>query len=53
MSQQTRLGRFWDFPNAEETKDMVNALEAVKAAKKALIVLPEKDDVIYRSEFEL
>ena len=32
-----------------KTKDMVKALEAVKAAKKALIVLPEKDDVIYRS----
>ncbi len=35
--------------DAIKTKDMVKALEAVKAAKKALIVLPEKDDVIYRS----
>jgi len=35
--------------NAIKTKDMVKALGAVKAAKKALIVLPEKDDVIYRS----
>ena len=35
--------------DAIKTKDMVKALDAVKAAKKALIVLPEKDDVIYRS----
>ena len=35
--------------DAIQTKDMVKALAAVKAAKKALIVLPEKDDVIYRS----
>ena len=35
--------------DAIKTKDMVKALAAVKAAKKALIVLPEKDDVIYRS----
>jgi len=35
--------------DAIKTKDMVKALAAVKAAKKALIVLPEKNDVIYRS----
>ena len=35
--------------DAIKTKDMVKALSAVNAAKKALIVLPEKDDVIYRS----
>ena len=35
--------------DAIKTTDMVKALAAVKAAKKALIVLPEKDDVIYRS----
>ena len=35
--------------DAIKTKDMVKALAAVKAAKKALIVLPEKDDVVYRS----
>ena len=35
--------------DAIKTKDMVKALVAVKAAKKALIVLPEKDDVVYRS----
>ena len=26
MSQQARLGRFGDFPNAEETKDMIDAV---------------------------
>ena len=35
--------------DAIKTKDMVKALAAVKAAKKALIVLPEKNDVVYRS----
>ena len=34
---------------AIKTKEVVNVLTAVKAAKKTLIVLPEKNDVIYRS----
>ena len=34
---------------AIKTKEVVKVLEAVKAAKKTLIVLPEKNDVIYRS----
>ncbi len=34
---------------AIKTKEVVNVLAAVKAAKKTLIVLPEKNDVIYRS----
>ncbi len=34
---------------AIKTKEVVNVLSAVKAAKKTLIVLPEKNDVIYRS----
>lgn len=32
-----------------KTKEVVKVLAAVKAAKKTLIVLPEKNDVIYRS----
>ena len=32
-----------------KTAAAVKVLEAVKAAKKTLIVLPEKDDVVYRS----
>ena len=35
--------------DAIKTKEVVNVLTAVKAAKKTLIVLPEKNDVIYRS----
>ena len=35
--------------DAIKTKEIVKVLAAVKAGKKALIVLPEKDDVIYRS----
>ena len=35
--------------DAIKTKEIVKALAAVKAAKKTLIVLPEKDDVVYRS----
>lgn len=34
---------------AIKTKEVVKVLSAVKAAKKTLIVLPEKNDVIYRS----
>ena len=34
---------------AIKTKEVVKVLTAVKAAKKTLIVLPEKNDVIYRS----
>ena len=34
---------------AIKTKEVVKVLAAVKAAKKTLIVLPEKNDVIYRS----
>ena len=34
---------------AIKTKEVVNVLTAVKAAKKTLIVLPEKNDIIYRS----
>ena len=34
---------------AIKTKEVVNVLTAVKAAKRTLIVLPEKNDVIYRS----
>ncbi len=34
---------------AIKTKEVVNVLAAVKAAKKTLIVLPEKNDIIYRS----
>ena len=35
--------------DAIKTKDIVKMLAALSAAKKTLIVLPEKDDVIYRS----
>ena len=35
--------------DAIKTKEVVKVLTAVKAAKKTLIVLPEKNDVIYRS----
>ena len=35
--------------DAIKTKDIVKMLTALSAAKKTLIVLPEKDDVIYRS----
>ena len=35
--------------DAIKTKEVVKVLAAVKAAKKTLIVLPEKNDVIYRS----
>lgn len=32
-----------------KTKDMADALAAVKAGKKTLIVVPEKDEVVYKS----
>ena len=35
--------------DAIKTKEIVKVLAAVKTGKKVLIVLPEKDDVIYRS----
>ena len=35
--------------DAIKTKDVAAVLEAVKADKKTLIVLPEKDDVVYKS----
>ncbi|MBQ7637601.1 MAG: 50S ribosomal protein L4 [Clostridia bacterium] len=35
--------------DAIKTKDVVKVLGAVNAARKTLIVLPEKDDVVYRS----
>ena len=35
--------------DAIKTKEIVKVLSALKAGKKALIVLPEKDDVVYRS----
>lgn len=35
--------------DAIKTKDVVSALSAVKAGKKTLIVLPEKNDVVYKS----
>ncbi len=34
---------------AIKTKEMANILSAVKAGKKTLIVLPEKNDVLYKS----
>ncbi len=34
---------------AIKTKEIVKVLSALKTGKKALIVLPEKDDVVYRS----
>ena len=35
--------------DAIKTKEIVKVLAALKAGRKTLIVLPEKDDVIYRS----
>lgn len=35
--------------DAIKTKEMANILSAVKADKKTLIVLPEKNDVLYKS----
>lgn len=35
--------------DAIKTKDMVNVLNSLETGKKVLIVLPEKDDIIYRS----
>ena len=35
--------------DAIKTKEAANVLAAIKAGKKALIVLPEKNDVIYKS----
>ncbi|MGN1169921.1 MAG: 50S ribosomal protein L4 [Acutalibacteraceae bacterium] len=35
--------------DAIKTKDVVSVLSALEAGKKVLIVLPEKNDVIYRS----
>lgn len=35
--------------DAIKTKEMSNILSAVKAGKKTLIVLPEKNDVLYKS----
>ena len=35
--------------DAIKTKEMANLLSAVKAGKKTLIVLPEKNDVLYKS----
>ncbi len=35
--------------DAIKTKDVVNVLSSLETGKKVLIVLPEKDDVIYRS----
>ena len=35
--------------DAIKTKEMANILSAVKAGKKNLIVLPEKNDVLYKS----
>lgn len=35
--------------DAIKTKEMANILSAVKASKKTLIVLPEKNDVLYKS----
>ena len=35
--------------HAIKTKEMANILSAVKAGKKTLIVLPEKNDVLYKS----
>ena len=32
-----------------KTKDVATTLKAIDAGKKTLIVLPEKDDVIYKS----
>lgn len=35
--------------DAIKTKEMANILSAIKAGKKTLIVLPEKNDVLYKS----
>lgn len=35
--------------DAIKTKEMTGVLSAINAGKKTLIVLPEKDDVVYRS----
>ena len=35
--------------DAIKTKEMAGVLSAISAGKKTLIVLPEKDDVVYRS----
>ena len=35
--------------DAIKTKEIVNVLAALETGKKTLIVLPEKDDIIYRS----
>ena len=35
--------------DAIKTKDMVNVVNALETGKKVLFVLPEKDDIIYRS----
>ena len=35
--------------DAPRTKDMINVLEAIKAGKKALIVMAEKDDNVIKS----
>ncbi len=35
--------------DAIKTKDMINVLSALEVGKKTLIVLPEKDDIVYRS----
>ncbi len=35
--------------NEIKTKEAANVLAAIKAGKKALIVLPEKNDVVYKS----
>lgn len=35
--------------DAIKTKDMVNVLNSLETGKKVLIILPEKDDIIYRS----
>ena len=35
--------------DAIKTKEVANALAAIKAGKKALIVLPEKNDIVYKS----
>ena len=35
--------------DAIKTKEMANILSAVKAGKKTLIVIPEKNDVLYKS----
>ncbi|MGN1161635.1 MAG: 50S ribosomal protein L4, partial [Candidatus Fimenecus sp.] len=35
--------------DAIKTKDAAAVLDAIKAGKKTLIVLPEKNDVVYKS----